>query len=495
MPDAAVNRDEIWADNRLAGRREHAVAIRKMIAENANRSHETGAYVLNLDAPWGSGKTFFLERLSKELSQDHIVVSIDAWRSDYAPDPLLPLIAHLQSALEEHFDRKEKLREALSLMKEKGAEVAGAMLVGAMKGVARKYGKSVIEEIDKAIADGDDDAGADARVIAGETLDAGVDAFFRIGKKAINEYLATEALLIEFKTGLSRVASSVSKVPGKNGPLIIVLDELDRCRPTYAIQFLERVKHIFPIPGIVFIIASDTRQLFASIKKVYGDSFDSETYVQRFFTKTYYLPVPNLLAFVDDQFQQLGISDDDFHHFARTSPTMLAADIFSAFHLTARASARVINILAHAHRERPFKSKLNLAYLLPLAIAFDRSDVEHLRVLSGPSSPREVEKSFNDRGVSLPSYGIPNKFEGKREVHPVAGFIYALLPRLRKPLAGGGYDDSTTSNKYVSDLFNEEFEVEYGGHYHGGQQLFSVYGRYLTLIRSVGELIKDEEEV
>ncbi|EPE9323938.1 KAP family P-loop NTPase fold protein, partial [Enterobacter asburiae] len=80
----------------------------------------------------------------------------------------------------------------------------------------------------------------------------------------------------------------------KDLPIFIIIDELDRCRPSFAINLLEIVKHIFNIPGVVFVIATDTEQLQHSIKVVYGNDFSASHYLSRFFDRRFLLPSPNL---------------------------------------------------------------------------------------------------------------------------------------------------------------------------------------------------------
>ena len=72
--------------------------------------------------------------------------------------------------------------------------------------------------------------------------------------------------------------------------MVIVIDELDRCRPTFAIDVLEVVKHMFSTDGIVFVLASNQTQLSHSIASVYGDRFDSLGYLKKFFGVTFRLP-------------------------------------------------------------------------------------------------------------------------------------------------------------------------------------------------------------
>jgi hypothetical protein len=96
---------------------------------------------------------------------------------------------------------------------------------------------------------------------------------------------------------LKEVISSDSE--GKlEKPMFVFIDELDRCRPTYAIELLETVKHLFDIPGLIFVIATDTEQLQHSIKAVYGEGFDSNKYLYRFFDRTFTLKQPDLEKFI-----------------------------------------------------------------------------------------------------------------------------------------------------------------------------------------------------
>jgi hypothetical protein len=80
--------------------------------------------------------------------------------------------------------------------------------------------------------------------------------------------------------------------------MYVFIDELDRCRPTYAIELLETVKHLFEIKGIVFVIATNTDQLQHSIKVVYGQGFDANRYLYRFFQRTYTLKMPDMEKFI-----------------------------------------------------------------------------------------------------------------------------------------------------------------------------------------------------
>lgn len=81
-------------------------------------------------------------------------------------------------------------------------------------------------------------------------------------------------------------------------PAFIFIDELDRCRPSYAVEMLEVVKHFFELDNIAFVVATDTEQLQHAVKAVYGEGFDAQTYLGRFFRRRYSLTELSRYEFV-----------------------------------------------------------------------------------------------------------------------------------------------------------------------------------------------------
>ena len=76
-------------------------------------------------------------------------------------------------------------------------------------------------------------------------------------------------------------------------PLVFFIDELDRCRPSFAIELLERVKHLFDVKNIVFVLSIDKKQLEAITAAVYGERIDALEYLRRFIDLDFYLPLPH----------------------------------------------------------------------------------------------------------------------------------------------------------------------------------------------------------
>lgn len=110
--------------------------------------------------------------------------------------------------------------------------------------------------------------------------------------------------LYEFKKNIGKWLETSINSNGVNKPkkpMFVFIDELDRCRPTYAIELLETVKHLFDIPGLVFVVATNTDQLQHSIKAVYGSEFDAQRYLYRFFNRSFTLKKPDLDSFIYSQ--------------------------------------------------------------------------------------------------------------------------------------------------------------------------------------------------
>ena len=117
-------------------------------------------------------------------------------------------------------------------------------------------------------------------------------------------YQNTQKNIINFRARLSKVAESVENygIP----PLVFIIDELDRCRPDYAISLLERLKHLFNVEGIFFILAIDREQLNSSVTAAYGEGIDTDGYLRRFIDVPYSLPQPsigNFCNFLFDSFK------------------------------------------------------------------------------------------------------------------------------------------------------------------------------------------------
>jgi hypothetical protein len=260
--------DGVWQDDQM-DRKPSADFLTKYILNNAH------VKVLNVNSPWGTGKSFFLERWAATLSKKHVCVRFNAWETDYSAEPLVALIACIEDQLRDPVDiTSTKVGE--------GVINAGSLLV-------QKAGPLILKGLFKKFS------GVELNDLFGEGAE---EATGSVVESLIKDQMETKQNVKDFKVEVSRRLSQAAENRSLKAPAFIFIDELDRCRPTYAIELLERIKHFFELEDCRFVIASDSVQLAHSIRAVYGQGFHSERYLNRFFDAEFRLDNENIFPLV-----------------------------------------------------------------------------------------------------------------------------------------------------------------------------------------------------
>ena len=127
------------------------------------------------------------------------------------------------------------------------------------------------------------------------------------GEDLFESYLQDKELVAEFREELEAFAGHITEEKG--GPLFFFVDEMDRCRPDFALELLEHIKHLFDVPGIVFILAVDPGKLHHSIKSLYGQGMDARGYLRRFIQLEYELPPPKPGTFAHSLYNAHGLAE------------------------------------------------------------------------------------------------------------------------------------------------------------------------------------------
>lgn len=277
-----------WSEDKME-RRGIAKFLTKYLDSNAEIN------VLNVNAPWGAGKTFFLENWHDELLQERAALYFNAWKHDYAGDAFVALTAAIHDSLKELIPTS-KVDSALSDFRSKAAKAILAATPAIAKGVLKKVTgvdvSAIAEEASSSVESDSDDLLPSAAEKALEALLQNNGATMRIVEDFKHKFSA-----------LAREAASAQAVnSGKDvRPLYVFIDELDRCRPTFSIELLERVKHFFDVENCKFIIACDLEQLQHSISAVYGEGFEGSKYLKRFFDAEYSLSFSNFQGWIKSQ--------------------------------------------------------------------------------------------------------------------------------------------------------------------------------------------------
>jgi len=247
------------------GRKVYAEALVNLI----RKENHTDSYVIALDSPWGMGKTTFINMLADMITKDSEYSDIkiamyNAWESDYCNNAFSPLFYDLIKA-NSIFDRAINQD-----VKQK--------ILHTIPGVIRAFTRDIVNTV-VPLANTVEALENAAEMISSDPIE---------GQPYFEEMKMTRDAVSEFKTYLKNTTGWLSD--GKK--LLVVIDELDRCRPLFAIQTLEVIKHLFDIKNIVFLLAVDFSQLRYSVSTVYGQKMDSDGYLRRFVNHVFKFPDP-----------------------------------------------------------------------------------------------------------------------------------------------------------------------------------------------------------
>jgi hypothetical protein len=228
--------------------------------------------VISIEAGFGRGKTFFRRAWAKQLKEaGEVVVQVDLQQSDHSGDPVITLLGALVAALPK--GGKPKSQRALESAKTIGAISARALTRAILKEGAEEIFEAVsdaaidqLEDFD-ALDDVIKDVGGEMSKVAGQLITSQMAAE-RVRKTELPDQLeALKAALVE---------------GAKNERVVVIIDELDRCHPEYAISFLEATKLVFGRSGFVFCLMVNADYLESLARHRFGVAQEDEKYLDKF---------------------------------------------------------------------------------------------------------------------------------------------------------------------------------------------------------------------
>lgn len=232
------------------------------IAEILASNKKNASYAIN--GAWGTGKTWILESFERRIREfyqegttlnKYVVFHYNCWEYDYYSEPLIAIVAAILDQIDALNLVKEEQKAAI---KEVIKEIGISLLENASTIIKEKTGIIDIQAIQKKIEQINNET---SKAIA-ENHD--FDTYFKF-RETLKQLSKTIALLAEDQT------------------VILVVDELDRCLPEYAIKVLERLHHVFgDIPNMQVILAVDKNQLVQTISSLYGNNTSIERYLKKF---------------------------------------------------------------------------------------------------------------------------------------------------------------------------------------------------------------------
>lgn len=383
-------------------------------------------YVLNLNAEWGAGKTYFLKRWSQELILDFPVVYIDAWQQDYSDDPFLTVIAGIikQLQLQAKFNITIP-KSAVSMFKAVAPAIA--------QGLTKKISGIDLDELHTLLFS-DEEIDSDQNQNSNKPTSSDFSpAVKALAQNLIKDHEAKNKSVEVIKAKLADWVSKFEKQEGKSLPIFIFIDELDRCRPSYAVEMLETIKHIFDVKGIVFVVATDTEQLQHTIKSIYGQGFDAKVYLGRFFNSRYSLKRPVLKDFLSvhsdtTKFESAYLESKNIELLPRTqTPETALANIsvvLDAFQVSARTAIQITERITAIIVNLPRGKKVDVLVLAILFCIYEKDHSLYEEIITGRFKRDGKNHKGEVRNISL------NNFlkQSIQEVQQLAEIKYFIEP-------------------------------------------------------------------
>lgn len=262
--------------------------------------------IILLNGSWGSGKTTFISELCSAVQKNEdmeLLNNYNAYEHDFYDNAFIPFFASIDNIIKLKDEQKKTISSVFT------GFVNGAMITSyaAIKSmVANKTGFN---------------------------LDDIKDNMLKLEEEIHNsDYVVDYQKLLNIKSSIKDSITQLSK----DKTQIIIIDELDRCKPTFAMDTLELIKHFFDINNCVFIISVDKLQLEESIKSVYGNGLDGEKYFSKLFDYQFDLPLINFSDAVDTT----NIPN-------KSHILSFANNLFKILNVSLRDSKKIFNDLLH----------------------------------------------------------------------------------------------------------------------------------------------------
>jgi hypothetical protein len=410
------------------------------------------SFVLSLNAPWGTGKTTFVKRWEQYLAKEkRFSFYYNAWENDYTKDAFASISTEFQKVISKSpgfkaNDLIENLKTNTVKLIKIGLPFAARVATGGLVN-SDELGKAISEFTEKAVSE------------------------------KIKEFETAKEDLKIFKESLQAAILALYE-KDQFKPVYIFIDELDRCRPTFAIEILETVKHFFNIPGLVVVLSIDKIQLSESMKAVYGSGFDSQNYLKRFIDLEYKLSVKSYEAIVNMYFQRFEIanifrvngSGSETFDERLLRETMIL--IFSVYQSTLRDIEKIftiVSIMLKFSKGTEFVFPVIIAYISFLRFTDNEKFIDLLKKQIIDADYLKKESDYYKRNTSF-SFNFPVLLESQIDI-----FL--------------GNIDAIDSKINTMQLANEESKTRRESEYH---QFFQKTNRSIDDIRKIKQFYLDK---
>jgi len=294
------DKNECLICNDKLNRSKHIIPLTTLLSNVGNED----SFVMTVSAPYGGGKTFFVKMWQNYLKeQNGHTLYYNAWENDFSINPLASFISCFSELDDVDPKLKDKVKALITAAQKITLTKIPEICVRLLGALCKKYLDIEAQEL------------YDTAKISAEFVDEAEKEVGKLSAKA-KTMIANEKELryaiADFKKKLKELITSFERTNKRiSGKLVIFIDDLDRCRPDYAITFLEYIKHLFSIPNCNFVLSVDEDQLISTIEKVYG-SKNAEGFLSKIIDFDFNLPYPgSVREFIELAIKKLNWESDN----------------------------------------------------------------------------------------------------------------------------------------------------------------------------------------
>lgn len=350
--------------------------------ENIFLNSEDENLVIAINDIWGNGKTSFLKMWESELRENgqFQVVYFDAFKNDFQSDPFMAIASHIYTTLEEKETKEKYLKAtkevAKTILKASLKVGISALTLGTVKGTELE---DIGDDLKSAITD------------------------------PIDDYITNKITDLENEIKSVAHFRKVLSEIGEKKKLIFIIDELDRARPIYSLELLEKIKHVFNTANIYFVLAFDKEQFKHVIRKSYGE-IDADIYLNKFVHLWFNLPIkgtpetkhPTLIKYVDYINKKILEQDNKLN----TSVSILSA-LLHINNLSLRDAERCYSMLlvANAQQENGFEWQYQVGFAIISFLKLKNESVIK-RIYNKTISLDDLQKELGIKGIKTKAIGL-----------------------------------------------------------------------------------------
>jgi hypothetical protein len=360
---------------------------------------------ISLDARWGEGKTFYVRQIEKTLEYQ----TLKKFGTDDTKIELEEMKPYFANTVLEDIDLENSYFPVYynAWLYDNHADPLRSLLLVISKKSKKYIDTTRAKKLSNRFGEFLSSFNASVTFPGKSSIQGSID-----GEKATNS-LKNVDILEEVKTA-EEIREEVKRILDEAiveqaQKLVIFIDELDRCRPNYALEMLERIKHYFDDDRIIFVVSVNKEQLIHTISNYYGTGFDSTGYLNKFFDLDAHLPE---LQTYDTE---ISVINQSQHFLIR-----IANELVRYFKLSRRdflIYREKINNLESCQVINDYSREGTIASLfVPLLIILDMKNVEEKRkFLNGESRYLEIMKMTTEGRNLYENFYNPYKELEKEE--------------------------------------------------------------------------------